>query len=358
MRIQTLAAVSLAACVTNAAPHAPHDSQRTVKRAGDMRDGTSVMTFFGQSTEATDLSDVCENDNFDIVILAFITSLNPPKLNMGKDTGSASDAQKNQEGWELFDGTVAPEGGRSMADQISGCQEKGRMVMISFGGDERCSNATFESEDEAKEAADQVWYVCPGRRCPSDTNDEIHRNLYLGGTDSQDLRPFGSEIKLDGLDLDNESGNGKFYKEFVTELRSKMDSDPSKDYLMSAEPMCAFFNDAESSIPDSVLPMLDFVNVQFYNNEAQGIGGSEFKSAIQSWAGKLAAASPSPKLFLGVPGGKGAASTNIQSADEIKKTITSVKGMNLTGFGGVGVWDAGFAMADDVFPEAVKSSLV
>ncbi|KKY35314.1 putative endochitinase chi3 [Diaporthe ampelina] len=298
------------------------------------------MTFFGQSTEATDLSDVCENDNFDIVILAFITSLSPPKLNMGKDTGSASDAQKNQEGWELFDGTVAPEGGRSMADQISGCQEKGRTVMISFGGDERFSNATFESEDEAKEAADQVW------------------NLYLGGTDSQDLRPFGSEIKLDGLDLDNESGNGKFYKEFVTELRSKMDSDPSKDYLMSAEPMCAFFNDAESSIPDSVLPMLDFVNVQFYNNEAQGIGGSEFKSAIQSWAGKLAAASPSPKLFLGVPGGKGAASTNIQSADEIKKTITSVKGMNLTGFGGVGVWDAGFAMADDVFPEAVKSSLV
>lgn len=164
-------------------------------------------------------------------------------------------------------------------------------------------------------------------------------------------------ITLDGLDLDNESGNGSFYKEFVTELRSKMDADASKDYFMTAEPMCKFFDDAESSIPDSVLPMLDFVNVQFYNNEAQGIGGSQFNSAIKAWAKKLAAASPSPKLFLGIPGGEGAASTNIQSADEIKKTINSVKNMNLTGFGGVGIWDAGFALVDEAFPEAVKSSL-
>lgn len=340
MRLATLAAISLAASSANAAPYAPHRSQRTVKRAG-VGDGTSVMTFFGQSTEPATLSDVCENDNFDIIILAFITSLNPPKLNMGKDTGSPSDAQSKKEGFELFDGTVAGEGGKSIADQISDCQGKGKKVMISFGGDERYSNATFGSEDEAKEAADQVW------------------NLYLGGTDSEDIRPFGSssKVKLDGLDLDNESGNGSFYKEFVTEIRSKMDSDSSKDYFMSAEPMCAFFDDAESSIPDSVLPMLDFVNVQFYNNEAQGIGGSDFNSAIKAWAKKFAAASPSPQLFLGVPGGEGAASTNIQSADEIKKTITSVKNMNLTGFGGVGIWDAGFAMIDEAFPEAVKSSL-
>lgn len=356
MRLPTLAAISLAACSANAAPYAPHRAQRTVKRAG-VGDGTSVMTFFGQSTEPTNLSEVCENDNFDIIILAFITSLNPPKLNMGKDTGSPSDAQKKQEGFELFDGTVTPEGGKSMADQISGCQEKGKKVMISFGGDERFSNATFGSEDEAKEAADQVWYVSIWDRCSTYANNTSHRNLYLGGTDSADIRPFGSKITLDGLDLDNESGNGSFYKEFVTEMRSKMDSDSSREYLMSAEPMCAFFDEAESSIPDSVLPMLDFVNVQFYNNEAQGIGGSEFDSAIKAWAKKFAAASPSPKLFLGVPGGEGAASTNIQSADEIKKTITSVKNMNLTGFGGVGIWDAGFAMADEAFPEAVKSSL-
>lgn len=160
MRLPTLAALSLAACVTNAAPHAQHRSQRTVKRA-DVGDGTSVMTFYGQSTEPTELYEVCENANFDIIILAFITSLNPPKLNMGKDTGSPSAAQEKEKekGFELFDGTFAPDGGKSIATQISDCQVKGKKVMISFGGDERYSNATFGSEDEAKEAADQVWYV-------------------------------------------------------------------------------------------------------------------------------------------------------------------------------------------------------
>ncbi|KAG8157221.1 hypothetical protein KVR01_012929 [Diaporthe batatas] len=339
MRLQTVATISAAVGAVNAAPYASQRAQRTVKRASEVGDGTSVMTFFGQSTEKTNLSEVCENDNFDIVILAFITSLNPPKLNMGKDTGSPSDAQKEQEGFELFDGTVAPVGGQSIADQISGCQEKGKKVMISFGGDERFSNATFKSADEATKAADQVW------------------NLYLGGTDSADIRPFGSKVTLDGLDLDNESGNGAFYKEFVTEMRSKMDSDSSRKYLMSAEPMCAVVGDTESSIPDSVLSMLDFVNVQFYNNPDQGIGGKDFETNIKDWAKKFADAKPSPKLYLGVPGGKGAAGSNIQSADEIKKTIESVKNMNLSGFGGVGIWDAGFAMADEAFPEAVKGSL-
>lgn len=184
----------------------------------------------------------------------------------------------------------------------------------------------------------------------------LHRNLYLGGTDSEDIRPFG-KVVLDGLDLDNESGNGKFYNEFVTEMRSKMDSDSSRKYLMSAEPMCGVVDKTDSSIPDSVLPMLDFVSVQFYNNEPQGIGGADFEDNIKAWADKISAASPAPKLFLGIPGGEGAAGTNVQSADDIKKTIESVKGMNLAGFGGVGIWDAPFAMLDDAFPEAVKSSL-
>lgn len=161
MKFQTLAAISAAVGAVNAAPYALQGAQRTVKRASEVGDGTSVMAFYGQTPKeaAVDLSEVCENDNFDLVILAFITSLNPPKLNMGKDTGTPNDAQKKQEGFELFDGTVAPEGGKSIADQISGCQEKGKKVMISFGGDANFANATFGSADEATEAADHVWYV-------------------------------------------------------------------------------------------------------------------------------------------------------------------------------------------------------
>lgn len=183
------------------------------------------------------------------------------------------------------------------------------------------------------------------------------RNLFLGGTDSQDLRPFGSDVVLDGVDFDNESGDGSYYSDLVTELRSKTDSDTSKSYYLSADPMCSFFDQSDSSIPDTILPQLDFVNVQFYNNEQQGIGGSDFTTTIKAWAKKFAAASPSPKLFLGIPSAEGSASTNIQTATEIKATIQSVRNMNLTGFGGVGIWDAGYAMNDTAYPVAVTSAL-
>lgn len=41
-----------------------------------------------------------------------------------------------------------------------------------------------------------------------------------------------------------------------------------------------------------MLPMLDFVNVNFYNNEAQETGGSDLEVTVKSWAEKLAAVSP------------------------------------------------------------------
>ncbi|ROV90387.1 hypothetical protein VPNG_10013 [Cytospora leucostoma] len=334
MRSLTLAALSLAASVVIAAPYESRFPKDNVKRASGIAAG-SVATFWGQSTE--NLSDVCANDNFDIVIMAFITSLNPPKLNLGKDTGSASSAQSAKSGWGLFDGTKAGSSGKSLADQISGCQKAGKKVMISFGGDERYSNAKFSSSDEAKTAADYLW------------------NLFLGGKESQDLRPFGSSVVLDGVDLDNETGDGSHYLDLVTELRSKMSSDSSKSYYISADPVCSEYTSSDASIPDEVLPKLDFVNVQFYNNQQQGIGGSAFQTTLQGWEKKLTSASPSPKLFLGIPGGTGAASTNVQSATEIKSTIQSVK--SSTDFGGVMIWDAGYAMANTGFPSAVKSAL-
>lgn len=183
------------------------------------------------------------------------------------------------------------------------------------------------------------------------------RDLFLGGTGSEDLRPFGSDVILDGVDFDNESGDGSFYPDLVTELRGKMSGNSTKSYYLSAEPMCSFYDQSDSSIPDAILNQLDFVNVQFYNNEAQGIGGSDFKTTIQGWAKKFASVSPSPKLFLGVPSGEGSASTNIQSSDEIKTTVESVKNMNITGFGGVGIWDSGYAMKTDGYQAAIKGAL-
>lgn len=132
-------------------------SDRNPRDSDSVTSGGQVAVFWGQSTE--ELSDVCADDNFDIIIMAFVTSLNPPKLNLGKDTGSASTAQAAKDGWSLFDGTLSGANGKSVAEQIQGCQSAGKKVMISFGGTDTVSNATFSSSKDAKQAADYLWYV-------------------------------------------------------------------------------------------------------------------------------------------------------------------------------------------------------
>lgn len=155
----TTAAAAIFASITDAAPapdarHVVRDS--TSSGSTGVMDGSQVAVFWGQSTG--NLSDVCDDTNFDIVILSFLTSLIPPVLNLGKDTGSASTAQSAQDGWGLFDGTVIGSTGKSLAEQIQGCQSAGKKVMISFGGTENVSNATFASSDDATQAADYLWY--------------------------------------------------------------------------------------------------------------------------------------------------------------------------------------------------------
>lgn len=344
MYTSTLAAslLALGAATVNAAPHTANFPKHTVKRAAGVGDGTTVLGFWGQSYE--ELSDVCDSGNWDVVVMSFITSLNPPKLNLGKDTGSPSTAQSAKADWSLFDGTVAGANGQSLADQITACQGKGTKVMIAFGGDSRYCNSTFASSAEAVQSADYVW------------------DLFLGGTGSEDLRPFGKDVILDGLDIDNEAEDGSYYIDFVKELRSKMGNSTSKSYYISADPMAAndatYTDDSATAIPDSILPYLDWVNVQFYNAGEQGVGGSAFQDTFNTWAKKLEAVSPSPKLFLGVPGATGAAGDGVQTPDEIKTTISTVQSWGVSDFGGVGIWDCGYADLNNTgFAAAVKSSL-
>ena len=45
---------------------------------------------------------------------------------------------------------------------------------------------------------------------------------------------------MDGIDLDIEGGNKKNYGVFIEELRTLMDNDPSKGYLITGAPQCPF----------------------------------------------------------------------------------------------------------------------
>ena len=45
---------------------------------------------------------------------------------------------------------------------------------------------------------------------------------------------------MDGVDLDIEIGSHKYYPDFVHEMRRLMNTDPSKQYLITAAPQCPF----------------------------------------------------------------------------------------------------------------------
>lgn len=157
MRALALVAPFLLTGTTLAAPSQSTYTHSLTKRDALMS-GTQVAVFWGQST--LELSDVCSSDDYDVIILAFLTSLIPPKLNLGKNSGAASQAQQaknSSDGWDLFDATQSGESGTSVADQISACQSGGKKVMISFGGTTGISNAVFSSDDEATEAAGNLW---------------------------------------------------------------------------------------------------------------------------------------------------------------------------------------------------------
>lgn len=45
---------------------------------------------------------------------------------------------------------------------------------------------------------------------------------------------------MDGVDLDIEIGSHKYYPDFVREMRQLMNTDKSKQYLITAAPQCPF----------------------------------------------------------------------------------------------------------------------
>ena len=45
---------------------------------------------------------------------------------------------------------------------------------------------------------------------------------------------------MDGVDLDIEIGSHRYYPDFVLEMRRLMNTDPSKQYLITAAPQCPF----------------------------------------------------------------------------------------------------------------------
>lgn len=271
------------------------------------------------------LSYYCQSSSSDIILLSFLTQFfstgGLPVLNFAS----------------ACEGTVFPGTNLLKCDQIAEdiktCQSLGKKVLLSLGG---ASGAYgFTSSDQAEEFATTLWNVF--------------------GNGESDTRPFGDAI-IDGYDLDIEGGSPLYYSNFVKALRAKYATDPSRQYYVSAAPQCpipdAYVNDA------IVNSDLDFLFVQFYNNYCglQAINTANFNFDAWHQLATTKSQNPHVKVYLGVPASQTAAGSGYADAATVAKLAKELQS-KFSSFGGVMMWDASQAWANNDFAGVVKQAI-
>ncbi|KAH8120579.1 class III chitinase [Phellopilus nigrolimitatus] len=231
-----------------------------------------------------------------------------------------------------FPGTDLPDCS-ALASDIETCQSMGKIVTISLGG--ATGSVGFTSDDQAETFADTIW------------------NLFLGG--SNDTRPFGSAV-LDGVDLDIEGGSSSSYPAFVNRIRSHANG-ASKTYYVTAAPQCPYPDASLGSVLNSA--DFDAVYVQFYNN----VCGLQNFDLAQDWDFGLwdnwarnVSPNANAKIYIGAPASSSAAGQGYVAADTLNSIAKQMRN-SFPSFGGVMLWDASQAYANDRYDVAVKSAL-
>ncbi|EEA19967.1 hypothetical protein TMatcc_010112 [Talaromyces marneffei ATCC 18224] len=295
------------------------------------RDSTNKLTvYWGAEDATTTLSDVCSDDSYQIVNLAFVSYFNGdggyPTLSLSTLDGP-SQAQQDAGATSLQDGS-------SLVDAIQACQSSEKLVIMSLGGDVGYSDVTFSGDDQANEVADMLW------------------SLFGGGTDESinPLRPFG-DVKLDGFDIDNESGDPTGYSTFVSRLRSNFAQDSSKTYYLTAAPQCVY---PDKSIPLDVCQQLDYVWVQFYNNGDCDVAQSGFIDAVQNWSEGIGDA----KLFIGAIASDANGDEGYLDSDTFASALQQVGDLGLSNFGGAMLWEAQLAVNNNNYHWDIVTALL
>lgn len=139
-----------------------------------------LVVYYGQSpaTAETTLAQVCENENVDMVILAFLTHFAGPGGYPIIDFSAACGGQTQQ---MLNAGAAGLLSCPLLASYITKCQGTGKKVLLSLGGG--TSDVALPDDENAKKVAKQLW------------------NLFgAGKSENPGLRPFGN-VTLDGFDI-------------------------------------------------------------------------------------------------------------------------------------------------------------
>ncbi|KAF4310907.1 putative class III protein [Botryosphaeria dothidea] len=314
---------------------------------------SNVAVYWGQNSYGQGTGDLaqqrlsyyCENSDIDIIPMAFMTTVTDdtghPQLNFANQGDHCS----------TFSGTQLLNCSELAAD-IPTCQSQyNKTITLSIGG-ATYTEGGFSTADEAVAAANLVWATFG----PPTSNSSI-------------LRPFGN-ASVDGFDFDFESTVSNM-QPFAQQLRTLMDAQEAADgahRILTAAPQCPYPDAADNSFlsgpngdgVDAVA--IDAVFVQFYNNYcglqsyvANATDQWNFNFATwDAWA-KDVAAKDDVKVFLGVPASSTAAGSGYKSASDLAPIIEYVA--NFSSFGGVMMWDASQAYANEGFLSAVKSEL-
>ncbi|RPD72466.1 glycoside hydrolase [Lentinus tigrinus ALCF2SS1-7] len=279
----------------------------------DLSRSDNIALYWGQSN--LPLSDVCKNDDVNIIPISFLTNA---------DGQGTINLAGNCDG-PAFPGTGLLDCHQFEQD-IKDCQSAGKIVVMSLGG--AGGSISFSSDDEAKAFG-----------------ESFYKN-FLGGNSS--TRPFGDAI-LDGIDLDLESP-GTHRATFVNHTLdyAKQQGDNRKYYITGA-PQCpcedANMKDVMASAP------FDAVFVQFYNNPpcqlTQDVNMKTFNFGQWfGWFKGVATLNKDTKIFVGAPGDPSAAGSGYADSAALAKYIDAIrKNSTAPMFGGMMFWDAPSAMS-------------
>ncbi|KAH9885779.1 glycoside hydrolase superfamily [Cubamyces lactineus] len=270
----------------------------------------------------------CQDDSIDAIPIAF--------LNVFQGTGGYPSINLanicNTDDSGVFPGTSMPNC-TFLASDIEYCQSQGKIVTISLGG--ATGAASFSSAAQATAFGDTIW------------------NMFLGGTGS--IRPFGGAV-LDGIDLDIEGGNTVYFDSFINRIR-QLASGAAKQYYVTAAPQCPYPDAYLGTVLNAV--GFDAVYVQFYNNwcglqNYNNIWAWDF-SSWDTWA-KTVAVNPNVKIYIGAPASSTAAGAGYVDSTTLANIALEQRG-NYSSFGGVMLWDASQAYANNRYDTQIKNAI-
>lgn len=203
MNSVTLLFVLLAAVWLSTANPLENQTSKVLSKSFNLQNKTNYIVYWGAADGEGKVSDFCNDNIYDVIILSFVDSFNEDGV-PGVDMDGC-------------DGQDCSELGR----QVQLCQNKGKTIMLSVGGADGPYKLT--SADYARKVAGHLW------------------NMFLNGTNER--RPFGSGVVLDGIDFDVEKGPkvaNAYWVALINELRTLSKADPSKHYYLSGAPQCVY----------------------------------------------------------------------------------------------------------------------